>query len=176
VGHGGQRAVQGGEGDGRGDRQRAGRDEVARRDAEQVAEQQPREVRRRVGPAGDEDPRAEQRGDRDRDREVRADAPVAGRRGDEQRRARHAAGRRRAAAAPPATRAIGQAREHRVRRRLRRVRLAVGEDPQAQRAAGGAEQDRLEQGRVDDAHAWPPQSWCGAATTRSPPSTMSSGA
>jgi hypothetical protein len=157
--------------------------QVARRDAEQVAEQQLAEPRRDGRREGEQRAEAEQRADDDRDRGVAAQALVAARQRDRGRRQHHPAGR------PEQQRQAGQrgqhqAREHPVRNRLGGVALAVEDDPDAERPAGERQQQDLGQRplhqRRGERVGEPAQhgcswSWCSTAIARRlSPRTISS--
>jgi hypothetical protein len=125
--------------------QAEGDDQVAVGRAERIAEQELAQPGRGVGRQRERDAEPEQRADRHRDGELRADAPVARRERDEQR-GRHDPARR-----SQHDRQAGQRREHepgqhRVGQRLGRVRVTQVQDPDAQRAADDPQQHDLGQG------------------------------
>ena len=141
-------------------------------DAEQVAEEQAGHALRRGVGQRQERARPERGGDDDRDGQLGAEPPLARGEGDEHRGRQHAAGRAEQER-QPGDRGQRQPRQHRVGERLRRVRLAVGEQPHAERPARQAEEHRLEQGAREDGHAWSwPQCW--TLTARSPPGRTTS--
>ena len=123
--------------------------QVAVGDAEDVAEEQRLDPRRRGRRERQQGAEAEHRGDDDGDRGVAADPGDPRRqrdreRGDDDRR--HRAEQQRGAG----DRGEDQAREERVRERLGRVGEAVEDDPAAERAAGDAEQDDLGEGALHE--------------------------
>ena len=166
-------------------RERARHREVAGVDAEQVAEEQLLQPRRRGGRQREHPAQPEQRRDADRDADVARQAPVGGDERDPGRRHQHAPERaqheRRAD-----QRGDDEPGQHPVADRLRRVRVAIEQHPDAERPAGDREDQHLDQRAHDDRRAErvgePRQhrqcscAWCPMPTARPPPSSTISSA
>ena len=160
------------------ERQRAGRDEVGARHAEEIAEQQSVEARRRGGRQRQEHAQAEEARDHHRDRCVAAEGRHAaderdpgrghgdtGRSSDEQRQAEQ--------------RRANESGEQGVRERLRAVGELVEEDPAADDPTDDAEEHELEQRALHE-HLAPrlPERvhqcswWCGGRMPTSCPGSV----